>query len=255
MRALHLTIILALSSSVAFAQAPTTAVAFDVASVRPCQHLVGPDYNNQITYSPSGIIARNVTIKRLLAEAYDLQLNQVFGPAWLGQSEYDVDAKAAGVVTREQISQMLQSLIADRFKLTQHSEMREMRAYELKVGKSGPKIRPVSGEKTVSAPSGFHFHGGMREFADLLSVQLTIPAANNPAEPVRASPSQIPVLDETGLQGIFDISVDIHPEFGTDMFALWQRALEDQLGLKIESRKGNVPVLVVDEASRVPTEN
>jgi uncharacterized protein (TIGR03435 family) len=55
--------------------------------------------------------------------------------------------------------------------------------------------------------------------------------------------------------GFFDFSVDIHPELGTDMFTSWQRALEDQLGLRIESRKENVAVLVVDEAARIPTEN
>jgi uncharacterized protein (TIGR03435 family) len=63
------------------------------------------------------------------------------------------------------------------------------------------------------------------------------------------------VLDKTGLPGIFDFSVDIHPELGTDMFALWQRALEDQLGLRIEGRRGNATVLVVDAAERIPTEN
>jgi uncharacterized protein (TIGR03435 family) len=255
MRALPLLTLIALSGSVAFPQAPTTPSAFEVASVRPCQRPVGPDYNNQLTYSPSGITARNVTVKRLLAEAYHLQLNQVLGPGWIGQNEYDIDARSAGVVTRDQIAQMLKTLLADRFKLTRHSENREMRAYVLKVAKSGAKIHPVSGTEAVSAAPGFHFHGDMREFADLLSVQLSIPAAVNPAEPVRASTSPIPVLDQTGLLGIFDFSVDIHPELGTDMFTLWQRTLEDQMALRIESRKGSLPVLVVDEAAIVPTEN
>jgi uncharacterized protein (TIGR03435 family) len=95
----------------------------------------------------------------------------------------------------------------------------------------------------------------LRQFAGLLAVQLSIPASDNPAEPVRASVSPISVLDKTGLPGIFDFSVDIHPELGTDGFASWQRALEDQLGLRIESRKENVAVLVVDEAARIPTVN
>jgi uncharacterized protein (TIGR03435 family) len=255
MRALPFLLFLALSNSAAFGQASKTAAAFDVASVRPCQHLVGPDYNNQLTYSPSGITARNITLKRLVAEAYHLQLNQVSGPSWIAQSEYDIDARAAGVVTREQMALMLRSLLAERFKLTQHNEMREMRAFELVVGKSGPKIRPVSGGETVAARAGFHFHGELREFADLLAVQLSIPAADNPTEPARASTTQIPVLDKTGIEGVCDFSVDLRPELGTDMFTLWQRALEDQLGLRIESRKEVVPVLVVDEAAKIPTEN
>jgi uncharacterized protein (TIGR03435 family) len=255
MRALPFVVSFALSSSVALGQATTTAPAFDVASVKPSQHSVGPDYNNQLTYAPAGISARNVTLKRLLAEAYHLQQNQVLGPNWLNQNEYDIDARAAGVVTKEQMALMLQSLISQRFNLTQHSETREMRVYELVVDKSGAKIHPVEGGETTSAPAGFHFHGDLRQFADLLAVQLSIPASNNPSEPARASTSQIPVVDKTGMPGIFDFTVDMHPELGTDMFASWQRALQDQLGLKIESRKENLTVLVVDQAAKIPTAN
>jgi uncharacterized protein (TIGR03435 family) len=255
MRGLSFLICLALSGSVAAGQASATTPAFDVASVKPSQHVVGPDYNNQLAYSPTGIRGRNVTLQRLIAEAYQLQLNQVLGPSWLDKNEYDIDARSAGVGTGEQHALMLRSLVAERFKLTEHSEMREMRAYELVIGKSGPKIRPIRDGEALTAGAGFHFHGDMRRFADLLAVQLSIPASDNPAEPVRASASPISVLDKTGLPGIFDFSVDIHPELGTDMFTSWQRALEDQLGLKIEGRKGNVSVLVVDNAARIPTEN
>ena len=117
------------------------------------------------------------------------------------------------------------------------------------------KIHTFQGEDDVKAQGSFHFHGDMREFADLLAFQLSIPAAANPAEPVRASTFPMPVLNKTGLEGIFDFTVDVHPEMGTDAFTLWQRALEEQLGLRIESRKGSVPVLVVDEALKIPTEN
>ena len=77
----------------------------------------------------------------------------------------------------------------------------------------------------------------------------------NPNEPVKAGGPPIPVLDKTGLPGIYDFYVNMHPELGTDGFTLWQRALEDQLGLRLENRKGNVDVLVVDSASKIPTEN
>jgi uncharacterized protein (TIGR03435 family) len=255
MHALPVFVALAVSSSLAFGQLSKSAPAFDVASVKPSQHLVGPDYNNQITYSTVGITARNVTLKRLLAEAYHMQLHQVLGPGWLDQNEYDIDARAAGASTREQMALMLRSLVGERFNLKQHSEMREMRVYELAIGKSGSKIRALTEGEPVKAGGGFHFHGDMRQFADLLAVQFSIPAANNPSEPARAGGSLIPVVDKTGLQGVFDFSVDMRPELGTDMFTAWQRALQDQLGLRIESRKENVDVLVVDEAARIPTEN
>jgi uncharacterized protein (TIGR03435 family) len=246
---------LALSGSIAVGQTSTSPPAFDVASVKPSRRVVGPDYNNQFSYLPGGMIARNVTLKRLVAEAYQVQLNQVSGPSWLDKDEYDIDAKSAAVGAKDQHAIMLRSLLSERFKLTEHNETREMRVYELVVGKSGPKIRAINGGGSPAAGAGFHFHGDLRRFADLLAVQLSIPSSDNPAEPVRASTSPIPVLDKTGLPGIFDFSVDIHPELGTDMFALWQRALEDQLGLKIVSHEGNVTVLVVDQAVKVPTDN
>jgi uncharacterized protein (TIGR03435 family) len=255
MRMLILPLSILLSGSVALGQAPTRAPAFDVAAVRPSQHRVGPDYNNQLTYSATGFTARNVTLKRLVAEAYHLQLNQVVGPSWLDQNEYEIDARAAEGATREQMAPMLRKLVAERFNMTLHSEQREMRVYVLAVGKGGPKIRATNSGEAARATGGLHFHGDLREFADLLAVQLTIPAAFNPAEPARASVEQVPVLDKTGLSGVFDLSVDLHPELGTDNFTLWQRALQDQLGLRIESRKEAVEVLVVDGASRIPTEN
>ena len=246
---------LALPAWLAFGQTSTPAPSFDVASVKPSKHEVGPDYNNQLTYSPGGFTGRNVTLKRLVAEAYHLQLNQILGPGWLGQNEYDVDARTAEAATREQMALMLQSLLTQRFHLAKHSEMREMRDYELVIDKSGPKIHPMKDGESTAGQGGFHFHGDLRQFADLLAVQLTMPAMDNPGEPVRASQSQVPVLDKTGFAGIFDFNVDIRPELGTDGFTSWQRALQDQLGLRIESRKGNVPVVVVDEASKIPTEN
>ena len=253
MHATRLLIALALSSSTAFSQA--SAPAFDVASVKPSQHQVGPDYNNQLTYTSTGFTARNTTLQRLLADAYHLQLNQVSGPSWIDRNEYDIDAKTADPATPEQMAAMLQTLVAVRFNVKQHTETRDMRVYELVTDKAGPKIHPIDSGQTPATAGGFHFHGDLRQFADLLALQLSIPASDNPAEPVRASTSPIPVVDKTGLAGTFDFTVDIRPELGTDMFATWQRALQDQLGLKIEGRKQGLQVMVVDDASKTPTEN
>ena len=254
-RTLPLIIHLAFSSLVALGQASVTAPAFEVASVRASQRAVGPDYNNQISYSPAGFTAKNVTLKRLIAEAWRQQMNQISGPGWLDRDEYDIEAKTDAAASREQMAPMLQSLLVERFKLKKHSETREMRVYELVIGKSGPKVRPVKAGEPAGVQAGFHFHGEMRQLADLIAVQLSIPTLSNPNEPARASGPPIPVVDRTRLQGIFDFTVDILPELGTDMFTAWERFLEDRLGLRLENRKGNVKVLVVDDAARVPTEN
>jgi uncharacterized protein (TIGR03435 family) len=251
MRAFSLLIFLALPVAAILGQAPS----FDVASVKPSQHIVGPDYNNQLTYSPDGLTARNATLKRLIAEAYGLQLNQVTGPNWLDQNEYDIQARAGGVGTREQMAPMLRTLLAARFNLVEHNEVRDMRMYELVAGKSGPKIHALKDGESPAAQPGFHFHGDMRQFADLLALQLSIPAPTSPGEPARAGGTQIPIVDKTGLPGIFDFSVEMRPELGTDMFSAWQRALRDQLGLDLESRKGYLSILVVESAAKIPTEN
>jgi uncharacterized protein (TIGR03435 family) len=86
-------------------------------------------------------------------------------------------------------------------------------------------------------------------------VQFSIPASSDPRVPSIGLGPQIPVLNETGLQGTYDFSVDIKPELNTDGFSAWSRVLEDQLGLKVENRKGSVEVLVVDNAAKVPTAN
>ncbi|HMG84122.1 MAG TPA: TIGR03435 family protein [Terracidiphilus sp.] len=249
------TILLVFLGAVAFAQSPPPASSFEAASVRPSQHEVGPDYNNQITYSPAGFNGKNVTLKRLIAEAWNCQLNQVSGPPWLDHNEYDIAARAFEGATREQMQPMLRALLVDRFGLKQHSESKLMRVYELEIVKNGPKIKPVQDASASSSGPGLRFRGGMRQFADLLAIQFTIPAPENPGVPVKAGGPAIPVLDKTGLQGIYDFSVELPPELGTDIFTAWKRALEDQLGLKIESRMDHVAVVVVDDATRIPAAN
>lgn len=253
MRLLPPTVLLAVFSVLAHAQPAQPS--FEVASVRPSQHEVGPDSNNQITSSLGGFTGHNVTLKRLIAEAWHCQLNQVVGPPWLDRNEYDIETRLPEGAGREQIPLMLRSLLVDRFHLKEHSESRPMRAYELSVGPGGPRIHPAQPEDATPAGPGFHFHGEMRQFADLLAVQFSIPAAENPNVPVKAGGPPIPVLDKTGLEGIYDFTVDVRPELGTDAFTGWKRALHDQLGLIVENRKADVAVVVVDDASKTPTGN
>jgi uncharacterized protein (TIGR03435 family) len=228
---------------------------FEVASVRPSQHEVGPDYNNQITLTAAAFNGEHVTLKRLIAEAWHCQLNQVIGPAWLDHKEYDVETRLPEGSGREQIPLMLQNLLTDRFHLKQHSETRSMHVYELTTAAGGAKIHAVQPDSAPESGSGFHFRGTMVRFADLLAVQFSIPAASSPDAPVKAGGPPIPVLDKTGLPGIYDFSVDIRPEMGTDAFTGWKRALQEQLGLQIESRSDAVPVVVVDDASQIPAAN
>ena len=249
------TVLLVCSSAVAFAQPQPAPPTFEAASVRPSQHEVGPDYNNQLAYAPDGFNGKDITLRRLIAEAWHCQINQVTGPSWLDHNEYDIAARTPEGASREQMQLMLRTLLIDRFGLKQHSETKLMRVYELESGKNGPKIKPVQEGSAPSSGHGFHFRGDMRQFADLLALQFTMPAPQSPGVPVKAGGPAIPVLDKTGLQGTYDFNVMMLPELGTDIFTAWKRAVEDQLGLKIESRMDHVAVVAVDAATKIPTPN
>lgn len=212
---------------------------FDVASLRPSAQTVGPDYNNRIAFEPNGIRARNVTLRRLIAEGYGLQMNQVVGPVWLDRNEYDLETRSTGPVS----ARMLEPLLAERFGLKVHRETRQMRVFELTVDQGGPKMKPLETGMTA------------QRFADYLAVQLTIAMPDDPTRPGRATEAPAPVLDKTGLTGTWDFKANIRPEAGSDSFVIWQEILKDQFGLKLVSRRGAVPVLVVDSAERVPTGN
>jgi len=246
--------LLFLLSSMAAGQAAATP-AFEVASVKPSARQVGADYNNRFTRSPAGITARNATLKRLISEAYRVQVRQVVGPGWLDENEYDLEARAGEQTRREQMDLMLRRLLAERFNLKLHRETREMRVYELLADKAGIKIHPMKSGEPPKAGAGLHFHGDMRQFADFLAVQFSIPMLDDPSQPGRAGGPAIPVLDKTGLSDVFDFAVDVRPELRTDSFTLWQRALREQLGLRVEAGRGPVEVLVIDDAAKVPNPN
>jgi uncharacterized protein (TIGR03435 family) len=232
--------------------APAQTPAFAVASVKPSRQQLGRDANSRISIGPAGLSGRNVTLNYLIAEAYRVQPYQVSGgPNWLDRLEFDVEAKADAPTPAEQLARMLQGLLTDRFRLSLHRETRELRVYDLVVDKRGPKIHATA----AGAAGPQSFHGDMRQFAELLSIQLSIAMPDDPTKPGRASGAPVPVRDMTGLPGVYDISVDLKPDVGADMFALWQSTLQDRLGLKLESRRAPVEVLVIDHAERTPVAN
>jgi uncharacterized protein (TIGR03435 family) len=241
-----------------FLTAVIEAQRFEVASVKPSAQSVGKDYYNQITIGPSTFSGRNVTLKRLITEAYGIEPPQVFdGPKWLDESEFDVEAKAGQAVSPDELRKMLQPLLASRFHLALHRETRELKIFELTVDKGGPKIHVIKDGEGTPAPLGSrHFHGDLQQLANLISIQLTIPAAmDDPSRPSIASGAPVPVFNKTGLTGIYDFDLALKIEPGIPSFNLWQNALREQLGLKLENRKAPVEGIVVDSADRVPVAN
>jgi uncharacterized protein (TIGR03435 family) len=155
---------------------------------------------------------------------------------------------------------MLQALLTDRFKLALHRETKELSVYALNVVKGGAKIHEVKADgKSRTGGGRGHLIGqkiSMPQLADLLTLA---------GQPELGRP----VIDKTGLKGVFDISLNWTPEnplaagrndpdaratenvIGPDIF----RALQQQLGLRLESQKGPVEFLVIDRAERVPMKN
>lgn len=214
-------------------------------------HVAGRDARGHFVASGDRLSARNVSLKDLIVEAYHVEPFQVSGPGWFDSSEYDIDAKADAPAGREQLRLMLRALLTERFQLALHRESKETRVFSLVVDKNGPKIHPAKeGEPTTGG-----FHGEMRQLANLISVQLTIPPISDPSRPSMASGPPVPVVDKTGLSGTYDFPIDFGANPEADMLQHWQRILQDKLGLKLESQRSPVEFLVVDSAAKLPTAN
>jgi uncharacterized protein (TIGR03435 family) len=185
----------------------------------------------RVASAPAGVTARRITL-----EAYRLTQYQLFGgPGWLGSDRFDLEAKAEAA-NENQLRQMLQTLLAERFQLVVHRETREMPVYALMVGKNGTKLREWKEGDPIPQFHGsnnFRDQGTMQHFADFL--------CNGPGV-------DRPVLDKTGLKGVYSF----YAEWDDDQDFL--HAMQEQFGLKLESQKGPVDVLTIDHIEK-PSSN
>jgi uncharacterized protein (TIGR03435 family) len=233
-------------------QAPLAAPVFESASVKASASIAGND--GTVRIDPGRFVARNVTLKRLIHEAWRVPYAQIAGPSWLDRDEYNIEATTGNPVPAAQLSLILQSLLTERFRLVVHKQKEQRRVYVLTSVK-GRLMTPAP--KEGDKPGLWRFHGDFAEFADVLSVQLTIPLSltNDPSIPSHAAGPAVPVVDQTRIDGVHDISLEIRPDQSGDSFTVWQRALLEQLGLRLESRKDGVGILVISKADRLPTGN
>lgn len=238
-------------SAVFIAQAQTPAApTFEVASLRMTQHGRGPDgwsYSDAGIKSPGSFVAVNSSLDELIRWAYNIKDYQVIGPEWRNDDSacYDINAKFPPGTPREQVRLMLQTLLAERLKVAAHRETRTLAGYQLVVFKNGPKqLQPsAEGSRTSTWSRGGDVtatHVSMSEWAYQLS-RYTHQA----------------VFDKTGIAGYFDFKLNYSPDFSqeSDTHPSLFVALQEQLGLKLESAKIPVDVVVVDRAERIPAEN
>jgi uncharacterized protein (TIGR03435 family) len=221
-------------------------LAFDVASIKP--HLLTPGpFRSSTQVDPQGIRYSNVTLKSAIAQAYSVASYQIIGgPEWLASERYDILAKAVAPAPKPQLMLMLRTLLEERFGLRLHQETRELPIYALVVEKGGPKIRPV--EDTGSTELG----GGDDHQLAARQVSMEVLARTFSRQFGRQ------VIDLTGLHGVFDFNLDFAPDdaapsndgLAPSIFT----AVQEQLGLRLEARKGPVEVVVIDHAEK-PSQN
>jgi uncharacterized protein (TIGR03435 family) len=228
---------------------PTTPrVEFEVASVKP--NLGGPESGFSMDITPRGRVTfRNMDLWNLIRTAYgvrDLQMSG--GPAWIKNRRFDIQAQAAQSATeipRDQVLRMLQTLLEDRFHLKSHHESREGPAYGLTVSARGPKL-PPPGES----------HGGTSiVFGDMDVPSMTMDSLCQ----ILQYDLDRPVLNQTGLVGPYAIHLQWASQRARAAPADASRpspfiAIQEQLGLKLESIKAPVDFFIIDSVEP-PTDN
>jgi uncharacterized protein (TIGR03435 family) len=216
--------------------------AFEVASVK-VDHSEGR--GGQLKTLGQGVEFTNSTLQACIRWAYDLRDFQIIGaPGWLNTERYDILAKAAAPNASVQQKRLtLQTLLAERFKLQLHRERKEMPVYSLVIAKSGAKLQKTTSDASSSSDG----RGSINDrgaTAAILAKQLSTQLERI-------------VVDKTGLTEKYDLKLEWAPELDADsapgpsVFT----AIQEQLGLRLESAKGDVEVIVIDHIERVPTEN
>ncbi len=242
---------------------------FEVASVKPAP----PDGRGMRctggpgTSDPGMLTCENYSLSFLVMMAYDLRSFELTAPAWMDTARYNVVAKIPPGADRRQFGLMQQRLLAERFGLKVHFEKKNMTAYELTVTKGGSKLKeseepaaqkpeaawkpPAAGPPVRTMAHVSRKGDSVGDLANFLSNQLGQP-----------------VTDATGLGGRYDYAFSFlmepggraagpiasngsEPEFGMSLID----AVRDQLGLRLEKKKVQADVLVVDHAEKAPIEN
>lgn len=270
-------VVFAASFSVAIAQQPQSNLSFEVASIRPG---AAPDAEMiaiRMSAESSRIHYVNVSLRDLIRVAYRVMPFQVSGPDWLG-NRFNIEARYPAGSTDDQVPEMLQSLLRDRFKLQLHSESKEHAVFALVVGKNGPKLKPSEVKATAYPDSpnrkpGTPVRGDIQIMGSPTGMHLKGPAIplSRLCETLSMFVDQ-PVVDQTGMKERYDIDLTFMPDNmrmrggpgspgqGFDGGAEAQprvtlfEAVQD-FGLKLEPRKAPLQMLIVDHIEKEPTEN
>jgi len=287
-------LIIIFAMSFAQAQPTGTLSSFEVVSIKPSSPPNGGRYYVGIrggpgTSDPGRMTFSHVTVARLVTQAYGIYSFQLSCPDWFNTEQFDIIAKVPEGATKEQVPIMLQNLLADRFQLKVHQETRAMPILELTVAKGGPKLKAATqvlahGDGVTGEPSvdkfGFPVIPPGKANMLVMEGKARWQAPNAEMEQLTrmlAGELGKPVTDSTGLKGRYDFSLywmsgetnatQLTTTADTDAATPTASApdgilgptifgaLRDQLGLRLDAKKGPADILVVDSADRLPSEN
>jgi uncharacterized protein (TIGR03435 family) len=226
---------------------PDTALRFEVASIKSAD-AGQAGRSTGVTTGHGRVTVGNETLKRCMMGAFGIGRHQIIGgPAWLDVDRFEIVAKAEQPTDdNEALMAMLQTLLTERFKLSVHRETRTVPALVLEVAKNGSKLEKAEpGSATTRNGQGLIEARviTMSRFAEVLSRQM-----------------DLPVVDSTGLQGPFNLKLEWLPQNanamkpGTDDATDGRdsifNALQQQLGLRLQSRKIPLEILIIDHAGK-----
>jgi len=304
----------------AFGQSADAPLSFEVASIKPAAPVVDGRLMIRMGGDPGRLDYNNVSIKDLMRQAYGVKDYQISGPDWMASTRFDVLAKLPAGTPRSKVPEMLQSMLAERFKLTIHRETKELPMYALVVGKNGSKMKESEIDPDAPPPGGGPGPGGppgdggpglaggrggpLVRMGKDGKPQFAPGAARGPVMLMNgrghlsakmmsigglvdmlARQLDRPVVDQTGLKGNYDFDLDWTPDEGqrgagfipgvppppppagggeghvpsasnpeANGVSLFT-AVQSQLGLKLDAKKGSVELIVVDHVEKTPTEN
>jgi uncharacterized protein (TIGR03435 family) len=216
---------------------------FEVATIKPNTE---GSQSFSLNFAPDGrFTARNLSVWNVIRTAYDLRDLQIVGaPAWIKTQGFDIQAQpaAGSPAPREQVTLMIQSLLADRFHLKYHREIQQQPGYALVVGSRGAKLAPARQGPSKTLMGDFDIASmNLKSFASVLEYDLDRPVAN-----------------QTGIDGNYALKIewasDRIPADATSGKPSLFTALQEQLGLKLESARVPVEMFVIDSIDQ-PTEN
>jgi uncharacterized protein (TIGR03435 family) len=281
------------ASSFAQTIAQSPRVEFEVASVKPSAASGPNEVAVGVHVDGAQIQAAGLSIRNLIGLAYRIKAPLIFGPDWIASERFDISATLPAGSTTAQLPEMFQALLADRFQMKVHRDKKELPVYALVAGKGPLKLKESlpnpdadkdepKGTANVSAGGsakgvGINFgHGVSFTFANnqFVATKMTMAMFAENLERF----ADRPIVDETGLTGQYDFTIDFIPEeyrimlirsavqTGANLRPQALRLLDNaspaalgdalqQIGLRLDPRKAPLDVLVIDGALKTPTAN